>query len=257
MAGQLKPLKVDQLGGVLDRIQINYAGNALRPGTAAEYSAQQQVVLINDSLLVGKHSTIAITGKILPAEQWALDLNLSAEAGLEILNELNKDITASGLATAKIAIGGTIKNPALTGVMEIKNGFFRHYSFPNSLTDINALITFKNRSISVQSLKASSSGGTLTAGGSATLKGYDLDMYRFDVYAERIRVHYPEGLRSTVNAELHLQADQNSSYLVGDIDVLQGVYTNSFEETPNLFGYARVPTFAGLAGAPSQNSPCS
>jgi translocation and assembly module TamB len=58
-----------------------------------------------------------------------------------------------------------------------------------------------------------------------------------------------------VNAELHLQADQNTSYLVGDINVLQGVYTRSFEETPNLFGYARVPTFAALAGAPSENKP--
>lgn len=255
MAGQLRPLKVDRLSGVLDRIQINYAGMRFDQARPLNIQLSREVVLINDSLLVGKHSTIAITGKILPAEHWAMDLNLSAEAGLEILHELNKDITSSGLATAKIAIGGTIQNPALTGVMEIKDGFFRHYSFPNSLTDINALVTFKNQSISVQSMKASSSGGTLTAGGSATLKGYDLDTYRFDVYAERIRVHYPEGLRSTVNAELHLQADQTSSYLVGDINVIQGVYTASFEETPSLFGYARVPTFVGLAGAPSQNKP--
>ena len=255
MNGQLKPAEVDHLAGVLDRIQINWNGLRFEQARPLNVQLSDKVIVINDSLLVGKHSTISITGKILPEEKWALDLNLAAEAGLEMLGDLNKDITSSGVATAKIAIGGTITNPALTGVMEIKDGFFRHYSFPNSLTDISALVTFKNRSISLQSLKASSSGGTITAGGSASLKGYDLDTYRFDLYAERIRVHYPEGLRTTVNAELHLQADNKGSYLVGDINVLQGVYIRSFEETPDLFGYARVPTFAGLAGAATTQNP--
>ncbi len=92
---------------------------------------------------------------------------MKSEIGLEILSSWNSSITAHGTTRANIAVAGTIHEPALTGVLEIKDGFFRHYSFPNSLTDISALITFKNRSISLQSLSANSSGGKLTAGGGA------------------------------------------------------------------------------------------
>lgn len=255
MNGRLNPAQVDHLEGYLDRIQLGWGSLRFEQARPLNVQLSDNIIQIRDSLLVGNHTSISLTGSIYPLQEWRLDLNLAADAGLEILNDLNKDITSNGVATARIAVAGTLENPALTGVLEIKNGFFRHYSFPNSLTDISALFTFKNRGVTLQSLKASSSGGTLTAGGSALIKGYDLDTYRFDLYAQRIRVQYPEGLRSTVNAELHLQSNPTSSYLVGDIHVLQGIYARSFEETPDLFGYARVPTFAGLAGAPASDRP--
>jgi hypothetical protein len=254
-AGRLKIPSVDHLAGSLDTIQLNYAGLQFKEARPLQVSLSDQAIEIKDSLLYGPHSSIELTGKIYPQEQWKLDLNLSSKVDLEILSEFDKEITASGVSTARIAINGTLDEPALTGALEISNGFFRHFSFPNSLTEINALVSFKNKNITLQSLQANSSGGTLTAGGSAILKGYGFQTYRFDLYAQKIRVHFPEGLRSTVNAELHLQSQGDASYMVGDIDVLQGVYVKSFEETPNLFTYARVPTFAGLPGAVAAKNP--
>jgi hypothetical protein len=253
LAGTLRPADLKQISGSLDLIRLNVAGIALEQARPLQVTLKNNVVEIQDSLLRSEFIEVSLTGKIYPKDRWKLDLNLSADIGLEILTQWDRNITANGTATIKVAVGGNLKQPTLTGAMEIKQGFFRHYSFPNSLTNISALVTFKNKSISLQSLTANSSGGTITAGGSATLKGYSLDTYRFDVYAQEIRVHYPEGLRSTVNAELHLQTQQLKSYLVGDIEVLQGVYTASFEESPTLFNYARVPTFATIGGAAAQN----
>jgi autotransporter translocation and assembly factor TamB len=101
----------------------------------------------------------------------------------------------------------------------------------------------------LQSFQAESSGGTLTAGGSAQLKGYSFETFRFDVYVDKVRIHYPEGLRSTVSGELHLQKEQAGSYLTGDIDILQGIYVRSFEESPSVFRYSRVPGFVAPVGA--------
>lgn len=255
MAGRLKTPSVDHLAGSLDSIQIEFAGMQFKEARPLQVTLSDQAIEIKDSLLYGPHSSVELTGKIYPKEQWKLDLNLSSKVDLEILSEFDKEITASGVSTARIAINGTLQEPALTGGLEITDGFFRHFSFPNSLTEINALVSFNNKNITLQSLQANSSGGTLTAGGSATLKGYGFQTYRFDLYAQKIRVHFPEGLRSTVNAELHLQSQGDASYMVGDIDVLQGVYVKSFEETPNLFTYARVPTFAGLPGAVAAKNP--
>ena len=255
MSGRLKIPSVDHLAGSLDSIQIEYAGLQFKEARPLQVTLSDQAIEIKDSLLYGPHSSVELTGKIYPKEQWKLDLNLSSKVDLEILSEFDKEITASGVSTARIAINGTLNEPELTGALEISNGFFRHFSFPNSLTEINALVSFKNKNITLQSLQANSSGGTLTAGGSATLRGHGLQTYRFDLYAQKIRVHFPEGLRSTVNAELHLQNQGDASYMVGDIEVQQGVYVKSFEETPNLFTYARVPTFAGLPGAVAARNP--
>ena len=255
MSGRLKIPSVDHLAGSLDSIQIEFAGLQFKEARPLQITLSDQAIEIKDSLLYGPHSSVELTGKIYPQEQWKLDLNLSSKVDLEILSEFDKEITASGVSTARIAINGTLEEPALTGGLEITDGFFRHFSFPNSLTEINALVSFSNKNITLQSLQANSSGGTLTAGGSATLKGHGFQTYRFDLYAQKIRVHFPEGLRSTVNAELHLQSQGDASYMVGDIDVLQGVYVKSFEETPNLFTYARVPTFAGLPGAVAAKNP--
>jgi translocation and assembly module TamB len=255
MSGRLKLPSVDHLAGSLDSIQIEFAGLRFKEARPLQVTLSDQAIEVKDSLLYGPHSSIELTGKIYPKQQWKLDLNLSSKVDLQILSEFDKEITASGLSTARIAINGTLEEPALTGALEISNGFFRHFSFPNSLTEISALVSFKNKNITLQSLQANSSGGTLTAGGSAILKGYGFQTYRFDLYAQKIRIHFPEGLRSTVTAELHLQNQGNASYMVGDIDVVQGVYLRTFEETPTLFSYARVPTFAGLPGAVAARNP--
>ncbi|HEY4491225.1 MAG TPA: translocation/assembly module TamB domain-containing protein, partial [Acidobacteriota bacterium] len=255
LRGTLRPAEIRNVSGALDLIQLDLLGVRLEQERPIDVVLSDNVIQIKDSSLVGEHARIAITGKIYPREKGRLDLNLTTNIGLEILSQWDPDITASGQSTSKVEVTGTLKQPTLTGVMDVQDGFFRHYSFPNSLTDITALISFKNRNITLQSFQANSSGGTLTAGGAATLKGYALDTYRFDIYAKEIRVHYPEGLRSTITGELHLQAKENSSYLTGDVDILQGIYTRSFEESPTLFGYARVPSIAGIGPKGTERPP--
>ncbi len=253
LAGTLRPANIDHVAGSLDFIQLDLLGLKLQQARPLNVTLSDDVIQIKDSLLTGNEMSVSLTGNIYPKQDNRLDLTLNTQMGLSNLSQWDKDITANGTVEARMAIAGTMQQPSLTGIMEIKDGFFRHFSFPNSLTEIAALVTFKNRNINIQSFQANSSGGKLTLGGSATLKGYSLDQYRFDLYAEKIRVHYPEGLRSTVTGELHLQTQKEGSYLTGDIDVLQGVYTRSFEESPNVFGYARVPSFGGLGGGTSNN----
>jgi translocation and assembly module TamB len=221
----------------------------LQQANPIDVRLSDDVVQILNCDLKGDNTQLSLTGNIYPKENTRLALQLSAEVGLDVLSKWDPSITASGPATTKVAISGTLKQPSLTGALDIRNGNFRHDSLPNSLTEIQSLITFKNRNITLQSFQALSSGGKLTAGGSAILKGYGFDTYRFDVYADKVRVQYPEGLRTTVSGELHLQKEAEASYLTGNLNILQGIYARSFEESPSVFRYARVPGFAGSSGA--------
>ena len=249
MDGALRPASLNNISGFLDLLQINFSKLQLTQKGPIDVRLDNDVIQIRNAVLTGEETDISISGNIYPKEQGRLALELSANIGLHALSQWDKSIDATGTSTTKIAITGTLKEPSLTGAMEIQNGSFRHDSFPNSLTGIRSLVTFKNRNITLQSFQAESSGGTLTAGGSAMLKGYALETFRFDVYVEKVRLHYPEGLRTTINGELHLQKERLGSYLTGDIDVLQGIYSRSFEESPSVFRYSRVPGFAAPVGA--------
>ena len=250
-SGTLRPANVDDIAGSIDLVQLNLNGFELRQTQPLNVVLSNDVIKIKDSEFTGDNTRIALKGSIYPKEKGRLDLRLSGQLGLEALSKWNQGITSSGIATSEVTIGGTFQEPAFTGVMEIKDAFLRHESVPNSLNDLTALITFNNRSITLQSLQANSSGGTLTAGGAANLDGYSLKDYRLDLYAKEMRIHFPRGLRSTVNAELHLRSDQQEGDLVGDVEVIQGLYTESFQSTPNVFGSVRVPSFEALYGDPS------
>jgi translocation and assembly module TamB len=251
VSGTLNPANVDDVAGSIDLVQLNFNGFELKQTQPLDVVLSNDVIKIKNSVFEGENTTIALKGSIYPKQEGRLDLNVSAKIGLEALSKWDSNITSSGSATAEVTIGGTVQEPALTGVMEIKDASLRHESLPNSLSNLTALISFNNRMVTLQSLTANSGGGTVTAGGSATLEGYSFNNYRLDVYAKEMRVQYPRGLRSTVNAELHLKGNQIEGDLVGDIDVLQGIYTQSFQATPTVFGTARVPTFEALYGTSS------
>ena len=249
MDGFLRPAAVQNISGFLDLLQINFSKLRLTQKGPIDVRLDNDVIQIRNAVLTGEGTEISINGNIFPKENGRLALELSAIAGLHVLSQWDSSIDATGTSTTKIAITGTLKEPSLTGALEIQEGSFRHDSFPNSLTEIRSLVTFKNRSVTLQSFQAESSGGKLTAGGSALLKGYAFENFRFDVYVDRVRIHYPEGLRSTVSGELHLQKEKLASYLTGDINVLQGIYVRSFEESPSVFRYSRVPGFVAPVGA--------
>ena len=249
MDGFLRPASVNNISGKLDLLQIDFNKLRLTQKSPIDVRLSNDVIQIRNAVLTGESTEIAISGNVYPKEEGRLALELSADMGLGVLSQWDSSVDATGMSTTKIAISGTMKQPSLTGAMEIRDGSFRHSSFPNSLTEIGALVTFKNRSITLQSFQALSSGGKLTAGGTGTLKGYSFETFRFDVYVDNVRIHYPEGLRSTVDGELHLQKDDQASYLTGDIKVLQGIYVQSFEESPSVFRYSRVPGFVAPVGA--------
>jgi hypothetical protein len=248
MNGALRPVDVRDISGYLDLLQINFADLQLNQTGPIDVRLSNDVIQIRNAELAGDNTRISIMGNIYPKEKGRLALELSADVGLDVLSKWDDSISASGPTNTKVAISGTLKQPSLSGALQIQNGFFRHESLPNSLTDIRALMTFRNRNITLQSFQALSSGGQLTAGGSAMLKGYEMENFRFDVYVDKVRVHYPEGLRSTISGELHLQKEKEAAYLTGDLDVLQGIFVRSFEESPSVFRYARVPGFAAPAG---------
>ena len=69
-----------------------------------------------------------------------------------------------------VAAGGQVKNPALTGKVQFDNVNIAMDGVPNGLSNMNGTLVFNRDRLQVESLTATTGGGTLKIGGCDSLQ---------------------------------------------------------------------------------------
>jgi translocation and assembly module TamB len=113
-----------------------------------------------------------------------------------------------------VVAGGRVMNPTLTGKVQFDNVNVALDGIPNGLSNLNGTLVFNGDRLQVESLTATTGGGTLKIGGSIR--------YKNGIYADltatgdvvRVRLY---GLSATANANLRLQGTPENSVLSGTI----------------------------------------
>jgi translocation and assembly module TamB len=176
-----------------------------------------------------------------------LDVNATGSVSMTLLHTFDSDILASGKMDFTIAAGGRVTNPALTGKVQFNKVNIAMDGVPNGLSNMTGTLVFNDDRLQVQSLTATTGGGTLKIGGSIR--------YKKGIYADltatgdvvRVRLY---GLSATANANLKLQGAPESSLLSGTILMTR-------------FGIGQDVDFAafgspgGVSAPPDPNSPAN
>lgn len=210
--------------------------------------------------LVGEDTALDVTGSVDVPRQ-ALSLQAFGAANLAVIQGLLPDVRSAGRADVSALIGGTIARPIVSGQALLTAGRLRHFSFPHALEDLNGVVTFNASGIRLDDpgyttgLNGKLGGGTVKFGGRIGMNGYDLS--EFDVVAtgDDMRLRFPEGMRSVVDATLALQGPATAPILSGTVVVQNASWTSGFDSTTNLFAAADdggLPQPAGaMAAAPT------
>jgi translocation and assembly module TamB len=121
---------------------------------------------------------------------------------------------------------GPLKNPGLTGRIQVGSGSLSLEELPNGLSQLHGTLEFNQNRLEVRSLTAMTGGGLLTIGGSLA---YQHGIYAdLSVTGQQVRIRYPEGITSLADAKLHLQGTQSSLLLSGDVLITR------FNASPDL-----------------------
>jgi len=179
--------------------------------------------------LAGPDTELAVAGGIDFGAR-TIDLAADGQANLAIMQLFFTDLSASGSAVLAATVEGTLDEPQLRGQAEVAGGSIRHFSLPHSLTDINGPIRFDPTGINVSALSARMGDGEVTFEGSITLRGYRPEEFNLAARGTSMRLRYPEGLTSTVNADLLLSGPINEPLLSGLIQVLNATYAPRLDE---------------------------
>ena len=107
--------------------------------------------------------------------------------------------------------------PKFTGSAVITDGRVRHFSLPNSLDSINGAVRFDSRGIRLDDITARMGGGRVQFGGRVGLDGYLPGEFNVTVRGEDMHLRYPEGIRSTVDADLSLRGNVQAPTLGGTV----------------------------------------
>jgi translocation and assembly module TamB len=203
---------------------------------------------LEEAFLSATGTNLGATGRIGfgGADGW----NLQLKGGLNLaqLQLLNRDLLASGNALVDATVKGSLGDPQVEGRLELKGASLYFGDLATGLDNANGVVNFDRQRATIQTLRAEAGGGQLSLAGFVGFGGPAL-IYRLQATADRVRVRYPEGASTTVNAALNLTGTSQESLLAGTLTIVRAGF-NPRTDFSSLLG--EVTRGAPLTAAPQQ-----
>ena len=190
--------------------------------------ADQGIVRFTEVKLVGDGTQLSLAGDI-DLDRDAMSIQAVGDANLGILQGFLTDIRSSGAATLAAEIHGTLTTPLLTGSATVTDGRIRHFDLPHSLEAVNGRVAFDEAGIRLDELHGRLAGGDVQFGGWIGLDGYVPGELSVTATGSGMRLRYPEGVRSVVDADFALRGPIADPVLSGEVRVRSAVWSQRFE----------------------------
>ena len=172
---------------------------------------------VRQALLRGKNTSLTVGGSVefSPKNLW--DLRVQGGTSLALLQDLDDRISADGALALDVSLRGALARPDVYGRIELKNASISFAGLPNGIENANGLIFLYRDRAMIDNLTAESGGGKVSFGGFVGFA--DVASFHLQAKAADVRVRYPEGVSSSMNANLSFTGTADHSLLSGDIVV--------------------------------------
>ena len=164
---------------------------------------------------------------------------------LVILQLINADLAAQGVANLQVSIRGSLQDPTVTGRLQLSKASLSYSDLPYVVDNADGSITFDRNRATIERLTAQTGGGTITFTGSLDF-GASLDsgtalVYRLQAEARQVRVRLPQDLSATFDASLRLTGASDASTLSGAVTLNRASF-NPRSDLGQLLAEASAPT---------------
>ena len=198
-------------------------------------------VRVSDMRLVGEGTQLDVSG-VIELHDERIAMRATGDANLAVLQGFVPNVRSSGEARLSASIEGSIDDPAVSGTLTIENGRLRHFAVPHALENIGGAVQFDSRGVNLDGLTARIGGGPVQFGGRIDKQGYLPGRLDVTVNGRDMRLRFPEGMRSVVDASLALQGTLENATLTGDVLVRDALYTREFNTGGGLLDLTGGPT---------------
>ena len=178
------------------------------------------VVTVESAHLEGRGTDVTIAGKASIESANAFDLRVNGRVDLGLLQVVYPGLTSSGSLAITATVRGAIDAPQASGRMEIRDASLSIAGFPNGLSQANGVLLFAGNRATIQSLSGETGGGKLDITGFAGMAAGQT-VFQLHANAKQVRVRYPAGVSTVVDAGLNLTGSSERSMLAGTVTVLR------------------------------------
>ena len=234
--GELRDVERLHIVSIVEQLDLDLFDYRVRSEGPVRFALEENVVSIEQMRLVGDGTALEVTGQIgLGDEQVAL--RATGNAGLGLLQSFFPDVRSSGNARVVAEVGGTIRQPLITGQASVDNGRIRHLLFAHGLEDINGQIVFEPDGVRFDGLTGELGNGLIQFGGRVGLDGFSVGELNVTASGTEMRLRFPEGVRSLVDAELALVGGVDDPVLSGIVEVRDAVLLDLFGSSTGLLDF--------------------
>ncbi len=249
VVGELRNPENLVVESAVEQLDMRLFDYQLRNADPIRLVLDQNRLRIERLRLAGEGTELDVNGAIdLGAERIAV--GLTGDANLGILQGFMRDVRASGRATVSASVEGPLARPSVAGRATFADGRIRHFAAPHALEAIGGTMTFDQGGIRLDGVTARLGGGEVRFGGRIGLNGYRPGELDIEVSGRDMRLRYPEGMRSQVDADLTLRGAFEAPELGGSVFVKSAVYSRRFDTGGGLIELAggATPIVAASAG---------
>ncbi len=205
-----------------------------------------QGLAVEKARLIGKDTQLDALGSINFTRDSAWNFLLRGAVNLAVFRAIRPDLISAGASTVNARIRGPLKNPLVEGRMQLRDASFYLRGVANGLDKVNGTVLFDRSRATIESLDAETGGGKVSLGG---FVGFGQDVsYQLQGMLDRVRIRYPEGVSTQVNASVTLTGTTRRSLLSGTVTILRAALT----PTTDLGGLLSRPV-QPLTGAPQND----
>jgi hypothetical protein len=232
--GELTNIDRLAVSTTVEQLALKLFDYALTNDGPIQLSLNRHLLDIGRLRVAGDGTKLQMGGQ-LDLHAGVVAVEATGEANLGILQGFFRNVRSRGTAALLGQVKGPLAKPQFSGSARIVDGRFRHLAAPHGLEGINGTISFDGTGIRLEDIDARVAGGQVTLGGRIGLSGFAPGALSLTAVGEQMRLRYPEGFRSTVDADLWLRGDASAPVLGGSVVVHDAVWTRRFEVDPNIF----------------------
>ncbi len=188
-------------------------------------------IIFERTRFTGPGTNLLFGGTAAIGEGGRQDLTVNGELNLRVLDNLSPNLFLAGAARVGVNVTGTFAAPRLTGLAEVTGASFSTLVTDERLTvaNINGRVRFTTNQAEIESFTGTLGGGRIALSGGALLEGLRPSLVRLDVRANGVTVPFPDGFRSTADANLQLRGTLNEQLIEGVVNLRRAEYTENID----------------------------
>jgi hypothetical protein len=245
VVGELANIDHLLVDATVDTLDVSLFDYRVQNAAPIRIALDRNAVRLAEMRLVGVDTELDVSG-VLSLRDERIAMRANGVANLGILQGFASNVRSSGRASVQANFEGPMRNPAVIGTMTIENGRIRHFQLPHALEALNGAVIVDSRGLDLGGLRGRLGGGDVTFGGRIDIQGYRPGRLDVTMTGRSMRLRFPEGMRSIVDADLTLTGTMEAPTLGGTVLVRSAVYTRRFDAGGGVFELA--------GGATSQTS---